>query len=314
MLALLVSGSLFVAVAAAIIVFGYREYVKPGKSFEQLASPVSGLTVPVSSLESDNGSFRVRRFAQWVGEKVPADPQIASLTRRELMAAGFRSDAALAVFHGVRVLAAGGALVLAVLATRLTDWPMKAQYAAWIAAPILAYMFVNLGLELLVKREQDILRCSLPDALDLLIVAVEAGIGLDQALKRVSDELHMTHPAVSREFGLVSLETRSGVSRADALRNMADRTMEPEMKKFVAVMVQTDRFGTSIAESLRSHSDFMRVRRRQLAEEKANKLGVKLTIVVFFFILPAILIVSGGPAFLRIAHDLLPALRSLSGS
>lgn len=119
----------------------------------------------------------------------------------------------------------------------------------------------------------------------------------------------ITHPELCRELNLVSVEMRAGQRRAAALKNLADRTMEKEVGKLVAMLIQTDRFGTSVGDSLRAHSDFMRIRRRQEAEERAGKLGVKLIIPVFLFIMPATMVVSAGPAFLTIAKVLLPMMR-----
>ena len=318
MVPILISATMFAALAGLIIWFGYRSYARPARTLEQLAAPVSGLSSAFSTSstggQSQVAGYQVRQWLQWVGEKVPHDPVTASITRRQLMAAGFRNDSAFPIFLGIRLLVTVVAVAVALLITRLNSWPPLIEYGLWAVFGVLGYMLTNLALDILGDRYKDILRSSLPDALDLLIVAVEAGLALDQALRKVSEELAHTHPEISKEFALVSMETRTGVKRADALRNMADRTMEPEMRKFVAIMVQTDKFGTSIAESLRAHAEFMRVRRRQIAEEKANKLGVKLTIVVFFFILPAILIISGGPAFLRIFKELLPALRGMGRS
>lgn len=312
MIPLLVSAVLFVALGALILWYGYRTYAKPGETLQQLAAPISGLPLDIDYESKVRGDFRTRRFLQWIGEKVPQDPNIASMTRKQLFAAGFRSDAALPVFVALRLMASVGCAALVFSLSRFSAWLPVVRYSSTVFAGVLAYMLASLVLEILIDRYHDILRSSLPDALDLLVVAVEAGLGLDQAMWKVSEELALTHPEISREFNLVCLEMRTGVKRADALRNMAERTLEPEIRKFVAIMVQTDKFGTSIAESLRVHSEFMRVRRRQVAEEKANKLGVKLTLVVFFFILPAILIIAAGPAFLRIFKYLLPAMQSVS--
>lgn len=317
MLALLVSVILFAVLAGSIVWFGYRVYARPSRTLEQLAAPVSGLASSFSSPALGSPSrvagYQVKEWLQWVGEKIPQDPVTASFTRRQLMAAGFRSDESLPIFLALRLLVTIGAVIAIIPVTRLTQWHPLLQYGSWAMAGVLGHMLVNLVLDLLGDRYRDVLRSALPDALDLLTVAVEAGLALDQAMRKVSEELAYTHPQFSKELGLVSMETRTGIKRADALRNMADRTMEPEIRKFVAIMIQTEKFGTSIAESLRTHSEFMRVRRRQIAEEKANKLGVKLTIVVFFFILPAVLIIAGGPAFLQVFHELLPALSGMGG-
>jgi tight adherence protein C len=141
--------------------------------------------------------------------------------------------------------------------------------------------------------------------------AVEApvsGLGLDQAVVQVAKELQFAHPEISQEFGLMNLEMKAGKRRADALRNLADRTGVDEVKKLVAVLVQADRFGTSIAQSLRGHSEFMRVQTRQAAEEKAAKLGVKLVFPIFFCILPSLFVVTVGPVLVRIVRELIPMM------
>jgi tight adherence protein C len=160
-----------------------------------------------------------------------------------------------------------------------------------------------------IARRQDSLRMGLPDGLDLLVISVEAGMGLDQAIQNVSRELAITHKVLADELSLVTLEMRAGKRRADALRNLADRTGEPELRKLVAIMIQSDRFGTGVGEALRTHSDFMRVRRRQEAEERAAKVGVKLVFPIFFFILPSMLVVAAGPGLLQVFKNLFPMMR-----
>jgi len=164
-----------------------------------------------------------------------------------------------------------------------------------------------------VDQRQEALRLSLPDALDLLVISVEAGLGLDQAIQYVARELSIAHQALAEELGLLHLEIRAGKRRAEALRNLADRTGERELRKLVAVLIQTDKFGTSMAESLRTHSDFMRVRRRQEAEERAGKVGVKLVFPIFFFILPSMLLVAAGPGLLQVFKHLFPIMRQFKG-
>ena len=166
-------------------------------------------------------------------------------------------------------------------------------------------------LEKKVAKRQDTLRLSLPDALDLLVVAVEAGLGLDQAMQYVGRELQWSHPELSEELSLVQLEMRAGKRRSEALRNLAERTGESEIKKLVAILIQNDRFGTSMGESLRNHSDFLRVRRRQEAEERAGKVGVKLVFPIFFFILPSMMLVAAGPGILQIFKYLFPMMNSI---
>ena len=164
-----------------------------------------------------------------------------------------------------------------------------------------------------IAKRQDTIRLSLPDALDMLVVSVEAGLGLDQALQHVGRELQLTHKELSEELSLVNLEMRAGKRRSEALKNLAERTGEPELQKLVAILVQTDRFGTSMGDSLRSHSDFLRVRRRQEAEERAGKVGVKLVFPIFFFILPSMLVVAAGPGLLQVFKYLFPLMKSFHG-
>jgi tight adherence protein C len=309
---MLIPALLFVFLSVAIIWFGYRRFAKPGRIFEQLsASAHPGyLDNEADSRQSVLG--QVVTTIQWIGEKMPASPEDASATQKELIAAGYRSDRAVAVFSGLKIV---GALVLALVAFLLkgyiTDNSMLGIVLV-IAGAGIGYFLPSFILDVLIDRRRERLRISLPDALDLLVVCVEAGLGLDQALRVVSRELQITHRELSEELSLLSLEMRAGTKRADAFQHLASRTGENEVKKLVAVLIQTDRFGTSVAEALRTHSDFMRVRRRQEAEEKANKIGVKLIFPIFFLIMPATMIVAAGPGVLMIARQLLPMMNEIS--
>jgi tight adherence protein C len=160
------------------------------------------------------------------------------------------------------------------------------------------------------KRQKQISR-GLANALDLLVVCVESGLGLDQAILQVSKELEHAHPEISEEFGFVNLELKAGKRRVDALRNLAERSGVDDLKKLVAVLIQADRFGTGVAQSLRAHSDFMRVQARQIAEEKAAKLGVKLIFPIFFCILPSLFVVTVGPVAVKIMRELVPMMNSI---
>jgi tight adherence protein C len=160
----------------------------------------------------------------------------------------------------------------------------------------------------LIKRRQTKIRLSLPDGLDLMVICVEAGLGLDQALTRVSQEIAFAHPALSEELQLVTLETRAGRPRADALRNIALRTGVDDIRALVAVLVQTDRFGTSIAQALRVHSDSLRTERRQRAEEAAAKTTIKMVPVLVLCLFPAMFIVSLGPAAIQVIRQVRPMI------
>jgi len=180
-----------------------------------------------------------------------------------------------------------------------------------VGAGLIGYFLPSIILDSRISKRHETLRLSLPDLLDLMVVSVEAGLALDQAIQYVSKELVNAHPDLCQEFQIVTLEIRAGSRRIDALRHLAERTGEPELRKLVAVLIQTDRFGTSIADSLRTHSDFMRVRRRQDAEERAGKVGVKLVFPIFFLILPSMLVVAAGPGLLQVFKYLFPMMRSV---
>jgi tight adherence protein C len=156
------------------------------------------------------------------------------------------------------------------------------------------------------KRRQHRIRLALADALDLLVVSVEAGLGLDQAIQRVGEELAFAHKDLAEELRLVNLELRAGTGRVDALKNLADRTGVDDVASLVAMLVQTDKFGTSVAQSLRVHSDTLRTKRRQRAEEAAAKTGVKMVFPLVFCIFPAIWVVAIGPAAIKFVQVLFP--------
>jgi tight adherence protein C len=160
----------------------------------------------------------------------------------------------------------------------------------------------------LVKNRKESLQRGLPDALDLAVVSVEAGLGLDQSLVRIGQELKPVYPALSDELNLYSLEVNAGKKRADALRNLGKRTDVDDIKSFVTVLIQTDRFGTSISQSLRVFADTMRTKRRQRAEEHAAKMNIKMIPPLVFFIFPAIFVVVLGPGIIEIIRHLLPGL------
>lgn len=303
-----ISLALFALLAATITWYGYRIYVRPGRIFEQVTgAPSAVATEPLGPVDGVPGFFV--RTIQMVGQRVPVSPQEASLARRELIAAGYRSDAALYTYYGLKVLLAAALGLLAFLIRSEVSSLAVIRIALVGGAAFLGYMLPTFVLERLVAARQERLRHALPDALDLLVVSVEAGLGLDQALQNVAQEIAIAHKDLADELSLVALEVRAGKRRADALRNLADRTGERELRNLVAALVQTDRFGTSLAESLRTHADFMRIQRRQEAEERANKVGVKLVFPIFFCILPSMFIIAGGPAMIQIFKSLLPLVR-----
>jgi tight adherence protein C len=173
------------------------------------------------------------------------------------------------------------------------------------AALLLGYLLPDIWLTWRIRARQHRLRLALPDGLDLLVICVEAGLGLDQALARVSQELRFAHPELSEELQIVNLEMRVGKTRLEALRELSQRTGLDDIKALVAMLIQTDRFGTSVAQALRVHSDELRMKRRQRAEELAAKTTVKMVPVLVFFIFPALMVVILGPAVIAIMRQFL---------
>jgi tight adherence protein C len=308
MLPILLAAFLFLLLMAVISVYGYRAYVRPSRIYDR----VGGIAESAVELETVSVKPRdvvVRVFEQ-IGEQIPLAPASQTVTKRDLAMAGFRSDGAIKIFFGIKVTFCVVMFFFALLLHRhVTDNPVL-RIVFLVAATGLGYYAPGLYLESLVKKRHTKLRLSLPDALDMMVVSVEAGLGLDQALQHVAREIEESHPDLADEMGLVGLEMRAGSRRAEALRNLADRTGEGELRKLVAILVQTDRFGTSMGESLRTHSDYMRLRRKQEAEERAAKVGVKLVFPIFLFILPSMMIVAAGPAMLKLFQELFPLMKN----
>ena len=308
-MAIVISLMLFLVLMSAITYFGYRRYARPGRVYEQLGGVQTFEMPALDRLDEDDPGLVVSIFEQ-IGEKMPVDPDEAGVIRADLSSAGYRSPQAVPLYLGVRVVTCVGFVVMALVFRNLITSNPVLSIVVPIAAGFLGYFGPSFFLDHLVTVRQERLRFGLPDALDLMVVAVEAGLGLDQAIQYVGKELVVSHPDISEELQLVNLEIRAGKRRVDALRHLADRTGEPELRKLVAILIQTDRFGTSIAESLRTHSDFGRTRRRQEAEERAGKVGVKLVFPIFFLILPSMLVVAAGPGLLQVFKYLFPMMHN----
>jgi tight adherence protein C len=178
-----------------------------------------------------------------------------------------------------------------------------------LLALIVGYLIPETWLLWRVSSRQKELRRGLPDGLDLLVICVEAGLGLDQAFMKVAEELRIAHPELSEELHLVNLEMRIGKTRLEALRELARRTGLEDIKALVAMLIQTDRFGTSVAQSLRVYSDELRLKRRQRAEEMSAKTSVKMVPALVFFIFPALMVVILGPAVIQLMRQVVPALQ-----
>jgi tight adherence protein C len=252
-----------------------------------------------------------KELVSWAGRAVPGSPKSLPLLKRRLVRAGLRDPAAVRLFYGARVcstvILGGAALFLGLRgyistnnlfivtgAALMTGFSAPTQYLIWRMA-----------------RRKHAVQKALPNVLDLMVVCVESGLGLDQTVIQVAAELRAAHPELCSEFAVMNLEMRAGKRRVEALHNLAERTGVEDVKKLVAVLVQTDRFGTSIAQSLRGHADYLRVMARQRAEERAAKLAVKLVFPIFFCVLPSLFVVTVGPVITRLVRDIFPMIEKM---
>lgn len=236
-----------------------------------------------------------------VGERAPKSPKEMGNLRLRLVQAGYRREEALTVFFGIRVAFALGLFFL--LSTGVV---IKTNLLVALGGLGLGYILPGMLLARMAKRRSHRIRLSLADMLDLLVVSVEAGLGLDQAMSRVGTELAFAYPELADELRLINLELRAGKPRPEALRNLADRTGVDDLSSIVTMLIQTDKFGTSIAQSLRVASETLRTKRRQRAEEAAAKTGVKMVFPLVLCIFPSIWVVTIGPAAIRFITVLFP--------
>lgn len=307
MLPLIISFLLFVGIVIGITVLGLRVWVRPKEAIERVTS-----TAAEEQEEAPvHPSLVFRELLDKLGRALPASPKDMSVMQRRLVRAGMRNSNALRILYGSKIVF-GIALPLVMVGL---VWGTEAEptnkILAILAAAGLGFFGPNEYVSIISRRRQKEIRRALPNALDLMVVCVESGLGLDQAVLQVAKELDQAHPEISEEFGLVNLELKAGKRRQEALRNLAERTAVDDLKKLVAVLIQADRFGTGIAQSLRAHADFMRVQARQIAEEKAAKLGVKLVFPIFFCILPSLFVVTVGPIAVKIIRELIPMMTGM---
>lgn len=272
------------------------------------SSPESGVAQRLSRLANSSESERQEAFAkrqkervrdtlESVGKLIPG--KTASRSVLMLTRAGYRRPTTILSVRALKVLLPIGLLS----AAYFTGFYRVNPLFILGLALLLGYLIPEGWILWRISVRQHHLRRGLPDALDLLVICVEAGLGMDQALLRVSQELKVVHPELSEELGLVNLEMRVGKTRIDALRELGRRTGIDDIKALVAMLAQTERFGTSIARSLRVHSDDLRTRRRQRAEEMGAKTTVKMVPPLVLFIFPALMVVILGPAILTIMRQ-----------
>ncbi len=296
----------FVLLATALASAGMRVYVRPKEALERLA----GGTQAVEQMPS-HPSLAMHDLIKKLGNLIPQSPKDVTVMQRRLIRAGMRSPNALKMLYGSKVVLGVTLPLLAAVSVAGMASDSGNKFAAIIGAGAMGFFAPNEYVRRKSAGRQHEIAKGLPNALDLLVVCVESGLGLDQAILQVSKELEHAHPEISEELGMVNLELKAGKRRVEALRNLAERTGVEDLKKLVAVLIQADRFGTGVAQSLRAHADFMRIQTRQVAEEKAAKLGVKLIFPIFFCILPSLFVVTVGPVAMKIIRELVPMMNNI---
>ncbi len=239
-----------------------------------------------------------------LGEIIPRSPEEMSRQERRLVTAGFRRKDAPVLFYGVKL----GLAILLLLGFAAGGYLAANPLLYVVLAVLLGAMVPDFWMSRRIKSRKESIQLAIPDALDLTVVCVEAGLGLDQALMRIGQEIRPIHRDLSDELRLLNLETNAGKSRVQSLRNLASRTEVDDLKALVAVLIQTDKFGTSVAQSLRVFSDSLRVKRRQRAEERSAKTTIKMIPPLVFFIMPSIFVVVLGPAIITLVQEFLPSL------
>jgi tight adherence protein C len=291
----------------AVTAVGLKLWVRPKEAIER----VSGLMVDARDVPAPHPSLMFHELLSRIGTILPANPKDVTVMQRRLIRAGYRGPNALKVLYGAKVVGGIGMPILMTLAVSGTAADPANKIMAVLMAVAMGFFGPNEWVKIKSKRRQKQVHRGLSNALDLMVISVESGLGLDQAIMQVAKELEHAHPEISEEFALVNLELKAGKRRMEALRNLAERTGVDDVKKLVAVLIQADRFGTGVAQSLRGHADYMRVQARQIAEEKAAKLGVKLVFPIFFCILPSLFVVTVGPVAMKIIRELIPMMNGI---
>src|SRR5579859_566736 len=297
MLLLILTIVVFVTVVAAVFTLG-AAVVTPSSVLGARLRALGGQQQPVEAKPAFRE--RVEQALDPISKAIPLSPADVSRTRRWLIQAGFRDAIQVNYYFGARILCAAIGFIAVAAFSGFDNFPLL------IGITALGFILPRFILKRMIKDRQQRIRLGLPDALDLTVICVEAGLALDQALMRVGQDLHHAHPDLSDEFHLVNLEMRAGKPRAEALRSLVDRTGVDDIRALVATLIQTDRFGTSVAQALRVHSDSLRTERRQRAEEQAAKTTIKMVPPLVIFVLPSIIFVTIGPAVIGLIRQLGP--------
>jgi tight adherence protein C len=290
---------IFITVVAVIFAFGAAAVTPSsvlGARLRALGGQATAQEKPALKVRE-----RIEQALDPLSKAIPLSPSDVSRTRAWLIQAGLREPRHATMYFGARLVLAVVGFAIAVL---LTKGSIFDNLPLVVCGAALGFFIPRFFLKRMIRDRQRRIRIALPDALDLTVICVEAGLALDQALMRVGVDLHHAHPDLSDEFHFVNLEMRAGKPRVEALRNLVDRTGVDDIRSLVGTLIQTDRFGTSVAQALRVHSDSLRTQRRQRAEEQAAKTTIKMVPPLVIFILVPFLFVTIGPALIQAYHSL----------
>ena len=309
---LLISGLVFSSVVLASLgMYFYWVYFRDRRGLLRRVEGIDGKPASEATLWLAALKQRLLGLFGALGNLTkPKKEEEVSHLRKAFMKAGYRREGTIVLYFGIKVLLAALFPLLFFLVKLLVVRviPPMTVLAGAVLLALIGFYLPNLWLLIVTSRRQEMIQKGLPDALDLMVVCAEAGIGLDGAINRVGEEMKLGNRPLSDEFQLMSLELRAGKPRREALRNLAVRTDLDDIKSLSTLLIQTERFGTSIAQALRVHSDAMRTKRFQRAEEVAAKLPVKLLFPLILFIFPSLFVAILGPAVIQIYRTLLPTL------
>lgn len=304
-ISLLVFSATLLFVVAALVHLGYIrghqtlvQKIKQDSSNVIVEETVSPVQPPPETTLKGRWLATMARLGRLVR---PKGEEESTHLQKLFLNAGYRGKNAAVMFFGSKVVCAAALMISVFLLQLLRPGEVRVLNTTLLAVvfAVTGFYLPNLWLALKIARRKEALTFGLPDTLDLLVVCAEAGMGLDAAMKRVGEEMKLSSKAISEEFRLLNLELRAGKSRRDALKNLAARTDLEEINSLITLLIQTDRFGTSVAQALRVHSDAMRNRRTQRVEELAAKLPIKLLFPTIFCIFPSLFLVILGPALLQ---------------
>jgi tight adherence protein C len=286
--------AIFLLIASGGLLLFYREAM-----LQRISAVVTPRATQAGLFRTLRTRFSVGGVVQHFERMLPRSQAEVSVMQQRLIRAGYRSDSAVKVFYGAKVLVPL-ALFLLVVLSGVSSYNPFFVYATALG---LGFLAPDFWLGRRISERQARIRLGLPDVLDLLVICMEAGQSLDQATARTAEELSRAQPEVSDELAIVVLEQRAGRPRADAWKNFAQRTAVDSVRNLAAVLVQSEKFGTSVSKTLRIHADTLRTQRRQQVEEQAAKTTVKLVFPLVFFIFPSIFLVALGPAVIVIQES-----------